>query len=335
MNKTIIIIMISFLIGLLVGAFGTHRILTAKYDRFKETYKRQLDGKLTEQEQELQQANQQLNTVNSELVKEKDLRSFIEKQFQNAERETQQMKNLIKKYKLNVESYLNTIAELQKTVEGGSGMATSAFPCSLSQQPIPYNYTLWHKNQTTRRIYLEDPDICKEGGEKITLNQIFSIKAVGYIQENGFLKTQQIWVDEIDPVTRETIDSLQVDVDASQFKYTARIPPAPVPPFKEWAFQWFKFDDPNLLVSYDTKNALGIGLELLRFWRLGTNLRYNYKFDHDNDPYKSRLSAGLVYHIGWKEVETNIGIGTSISTPTDAIGNTWIGTAELTFDLLK
>lgn len=336
--KNLAIMIIIAILFAAIGAFTTYTILRNKYKDMLDTYERQLDGELTEAERELQEANEQLQTLQAELVREKELADSVKADLADAY--YVKVQNLRRKYNMELDSYSRTIARLEQEIKG-KGTTTVEVDisdttktkidniCAEDMPPIKYTYTL--SQGDTKRFHLTDPDICEEGDENLTVNQTFSMQMVIQQQEDGFLKTQQVWLNEIDPSTKEVIGEAVLDLDACDFKYRAKPPELPVEPL-DWRLMWFNVLNPNILVSYDTEKCPGVGLELLRIWRFGANVRYNHDFDDSDD---SRLSSGLVYHIGWDEVETNIGVGGSVSTPISDMGGTWIGTVEVTFDMLK
>jgi F0F1-type ATP synthase membrane subunit b/b' len=335
--KNLVTIIIVAILFAAIGAFTTYVVLRNKYKDTLETYERQLKGELTDAEQELQEANEQLQTLRAELIREKELADLAKADL--ADDYYKKVQNLRRKYNMELDSYSRTIARLEQEIEGmgettvevdsSDTTKTKIDICAEDMPPIKYTYTL--PQGDIKRFHLTDPDICEKGDENLTINQTFSMQMVIQQQEDGFLKTQQVWLNEIDPITKEVIAEAELDLDACDFKYRAKPPELPVEPL-DWRLMWFNFLNPNILVSYDTEKCPGVGLELLRIWRLGANVRYNHDVDDSDD---SRLSSGLVYHIGWGAVETNVGVGGSVSTPISDMGGKWIGTVEVTFDMLK
>lgn len=305
--------------GALLGYFGPGR------NNLDETFKRQISGNLTKIEQRLQEADSRWHTINSELVQERELDKLVKQELNGA---TEQIKALKSYYKLQTKSFEEYTFEFNRVIEStketiGNLIRTIPVAACSSGKPIPYSFVLLHKSGQKERIRLDDWDICRQGNERLTLNQAFTVKAVGYVQRDGFLETKQVFVNEIDPMTKEVIDSIAVDANASKFVYSvARLPQQ-------------KFSRLNLLVSYDSRYALGVGLQFLRLARVGAKVGYHHNFETDDKDLRSRVSGGLVYHLRGKKLKTNLGLGAGVSTPVQNLGKPWLGYAEITFDLLK
>lgn len=335
MSKTTIISLVVILvIGLVIGAIATSLPLRQRYKKLLDEYERQHRGELTEKERQLQNANQELGTIRSRWQEEVAIKERVQQELSNNRLALEQIDRLNKTYKLRLDSYQKIVASLQDTLKGLGEAFVSGKICSLVQEPIPYRYIIKHANGLSERISLTDADICAQGDETLVLNQTFTVDAIVYQQKDGFLKTQQAWVSEIDPVTGHVYNKVTIDTAKSSFDYDVTKPVLELPSEFPFSFSFLKFNDPLLLVSYDSYRSIGAGLEWLRFWRIGANLRYNHRIPND-DAIKSRLSAGLLYHLGWKDKETNIGLGASVSTPVQDIASQWLGTVEITFDLLK
>jgi hypothetical protein len=303
-EKTFILIA-AFVLGILIG------YITKEYkiNQVIQNIDRQYSGELNQKELELQKQEQNLNKVKSDLVHTKELNKIIEDSLKN---KISYIRDINEKYESKIKSYSYIVSSLnQKIINKGKTDVQE-----VDSTKTKYGFKIEHSDGSIR-LKIEDENIFEEGDEKVFLNQTFKIDAIIQEQDDGILETQQMFLREIDPVTKEVIAESELDTEESFFVY--------------------KFDRGKIInsgprfpigfiFSYDSKSSVGLGIEFLSINDFGINSRYNF----NEDP---RLSLGASYRINVLDLKTNFSLGGSLSTPIDDIGDKYIGTGEIIFYL--
>jgi hypothetical protein len=192
---------------LVVGSFaGGYYARKSYFETSIANIQRQIDGKLTDKEKELQSKDATINKLESVVLKSNEiLKQALKEQDAQHNRE---MKDLMSKYNLKIDSLTTAYASLQGKDNMGTGSS------GVIDGIRWYNW-----EDSYGRFRLHSPDIMKPYAE-FTYNQRFKLDMVIYKQEqsDGALRTQTMHLYEIDG-TGKVIQEAKIDVDLSKFRY--------------------------------------------------------------------------------------------------------------------
>lgn len=182
------------------GAYLYHRYRDSDWERREAEYQRQLSGKLTDSEKQIEALNTQLGVARSQLVTQdtldeqyKALLTAQDAAFEKFRRE----------HALALKSISNSILALQQQTQGGTETAheVPSPPPAPGQSTTPatrpviaYEYT-----DSQGRFHLSDPDIWVQGDEVLQMKQFFRVKGTVLQQVDGSLMTERVQLLEVAP----------------------------------------------------------------------------------------------------------------------------------------
>lgn len=277
------------------------------YDSKFDEYKRQLEGKLSDKERELQSANDKLGLAKAKLVSYEELISQLESDNFALAKEFEEFK---KKHKLIIESKDEIIAKLEQQINGGNSSTTVSCGDLPDTCEIAYAWS-----DLLGRFKLSDPNIFEPDNETFQSSQIFKVYGEIYRQEDGYLKVRRAVVKEVyrdeDGNIRD-IDGGTAEIIDSEFVYT-NDPSNYVD--ETWLQKHFKLR-PIILSSFglfpnpgDTR--FGAGIEFFNFENFGLNTHTALDFNNISEA-EQRL--GLVYNPKIFDININLAVGASVGT---------------------
>lgn len=213
------------------GAYAYHHYREADWEHRYDEYQRQLQGKLTEREQQMQALNTQLGIAHAQLVtqgtldeKYKALLTARDADFEKFRRE----------HGLALKSISNAVFALQQQERGGTETAREEPPAPAPpgepatvpvQKVISYEFT-----DKEGRVHLKDPDIWVQGDEELQLQQFFQVEGSVLQQTDGSLMTERVQLTEVSPDgTGQYRPLTQAQLVDANFTY-ANAPQAGPPP---------------------------------------------------------------------------------------------------------
>jgi len=244
---------VTALVVFIFAAYDYWQVRTAL--NYQKTYSRQVNGYLSDKENELISQDVKFNKVKTTLVsnakKLKEEASEYRSKYQKASKEYEQF---VKNNKLVLEQYQNNVFTLKQEVKSlknapaKTKIVIEKGSCT-SDTIVSYTY-----DDPTERLSFTTPNCLVNGNEVWSLNQAFSVYGEVHQQKNGALKVATLNLTELDPLDHSKILS-KASLVKSEFKYV------PLPIEK---------------VSYDMVTfGLGINQKL----KLNANIGYNlYSF---------------------------------------------------------
>jgi hypothetical protein len=175
------------------GAYTYHRYRDADWERRENEYQRQLQGKLTESEKQMQALNTELGTARAHLVTQATLDEKYQALLTAKDADFEQFR---REHALALESLSNATFQLQQREHGGKETARevppstppAGEPTAPSAHPvIAYEYT-----DPEGRVQLKDPNIWVQGDEELQLQQLFRVQGTVLQQTNGSLMTERV-----------------------------------------------------------------------------------------------------------------------------------------------
>lgn len=313
---SVIILISVFTIGYFVGHHKNSLEL--------ETYKRQVSGKLSQKEEALESANNDLGIAKSQLLSQQALNEQLKK---DKEEYNQKFQDFIKKYNLEIVSRDQTIAELKQTTVGGTtevnGVQINSDSTSTS---ISYSYT-----DPQKRFHLIDPDIFKPNNETLITDQKFKITGEIYKQKDGSLETRRLVLREViqNPDGSITeIPNAKATILNSQFQYS-NDPQEDVPQNNPSIFHPRLIGIANVnIIDHTGQMNFGLGAELLNYKGFGISSGLGMDFQTLQ---RSQLQIGLEY----QPPPLNVGFGVFAGTPFNNLGNEWSLSTGLIFYITK
>jgi hypothetical protein len=182
------------------GAYLYHRYRDADWEHREAEYQRQLSGKLTDREKEIEALNTQLGLARSQLVTQDSLDEKYKALLTAQDAAFEQFR---REHALALKSISNSILALQQETRGGTETAHEVTPSPAvpgqSATPagrpvIAYEYT-----DTQGRFHLSDPDIWVQGDEVLQMKQFFRVKGTVLQQVDGSLMTERVQLLEVAP----------------------------------------------------------------------------------------------------------------------------------------
>lgn len=219
------------IVSAVVGAYAYHHYREADWERRYDEYQRQLQGKLTGSEQQMQTLNTQLSLAQAQLTtqgtldeKYKALLTARDEDFEKFRRE----------HELALKSISNAVFALQQQERGGTETAQVQPPApsqpgepspAPAQQVISYEFT-----DKQGRVHLKDPDIWVQGDEELEFKQYFQVDGSVLQQTDGSLMTERVQLTEVSPSsTGKYLPLTQAQLVNANFTY-ANAPQAGAPP---------------------------------------------------------------------------------------------------------
>ncbi|QRO02059.1 hypothetical protein JRI60_25135 [Archangium violaceum] len=182
------------------GAYAYHRYKDADWERRDDEYQRQLQGKLTESEKQMQELNTQLSLARAQLVTQGTLEEKYQAQLTARDADFEKFRL---EHALALKSISNAVFELRQQELGGTQTAREEPPAPTrpgeptippDQRAISYEFT-----DKEGRVHLEDPNIWVQGDEKLQLAQFFRVEGTVLQQTDGSLMTERVQLIEVAP----------------------------------------------------------------------------------------------------------------------------------------
>jgi hypothetical protein len=316
--KTKIILASITAAALFIGGYFTgHHTNSSELD----IYKRQVQGELSQKEEALEAANNDLGVSKSQLFSQQALNDILKKDKGEYDKKFQ---DFVKKYNLEISSRDQTLAQLQQTTTGGTTEINGAQPIETTQQPLSYSYT-----DPYNRFHLLDPDIYKSNNETFTIDQKFKITGEIYKQKDGSLETRRIVLREIiqnsDGTTTE-IPNAKATILSSQFQYSNDPQEEPKAP---GIFHPRLIGIANVnLIDHTGQTNFGLGAEIFNYRGFGLSSGFAADFQNVS---RSQLQFGLEY----QPPPLNVGFGVFGGTNMDKFGSEWSLNTGLVFYITK
>jgi F0F1-type ATP synthase membrane subunit b/b' len=289
-------------------------------------YHRQMSGQLTDAEKKLESANNALGVAQSKMMEQSTLASAYKKENIQTSAEFEQFK---KQYKLQLESYQRTIAQLQEQINSkNSTVITTNNPRTATDPPPDeqFDHAIDPKKEKLSydwksgdgRFELYDSDIFVANTTKtFTLSQHFRVTGEIYEERIGFLRTQRLTLEEVvvdgknsDGSVRYKVVGMAKVVD-SKFNYTVASPDTWVP-HKGIIGLWGVISG-NLGFNngLNPRFLLGTGLEVLQWKGIGLGAQLYF----DTSVWKdSGFGIDLAYRPTIKNTRLNIALDVGLAT---------------------
>lgn len=215
-------------IGVGLGVVGTTLYYQWSARKFDHNYTRQLEGRLTDKERQLEAQNAQLGTAQSKLMSQDELEKRYQAQLSEKDKAFEAFR---REHDLKIKSMTDDLESLQERVSNGRGRVTEVAPQPAPGNPstpawrpaIAYDYS-----DADGRFHLTDPDIWVEGNETLDVKQLFELKREVFAQTNGSLMTERLQLAEVvkaeDGSYREVAQASLVN---AHFTYVNPPPPPP------------------------------------------------------------------------------------------------------------
>lgn len=311
---TLIALVVVVLMGL--GGLQMHSCHSEENEKLQ-TYSRQLEGKLTAKEQELQQLDTELGVAHSKLVTQEELAKQLKK---DKEELNTKFNKFVEKHNLQIKSKDRTIASLEQKLQGGNS-GTNVTPgdtdpntidlCkSVDQCIISYFWT-----DPLQRFELRDPNIFEKGNETFKSKQFFKIYGEVWEQEDGSLQTRRLVLREMMPTEDgdyEPIPGAKAKVVDSEFTYHN-------PPTIEPEFQWtdmFRLRAIAVggveILPNSGHLTFGLGLEFFNLYGFGIGTFTSFDFQN---PENIAQHISIEYNPTIFDTELNLGIFVSMGSP--------------------
>jgi len=306
---------------------------------------------------EIQEFSSKLGRAESDLVRQTDLSEQYEGEIKSFRKEIAKQTDKIRVKDLKIRSRDETIAGLQGQISGGNssviivdvstGESGSTFETVVdvnevcgSDKVLAYRWSDKHQ-----RFELFDPDISKSGDEQFKYSQLIRIKGIVLTDSSGNVQVKRVSAEEVieveqeGKVSYEAIEGGKVVLVDSKFEYTNE-------PDKPEGFNWLDPLTLRPMVGFDFPYMTpSIGLEIVNFGRwvpylnigLGPKLSFDVSGLPDGDfssLENSRVGVAAIYHIAPPWLDTNFGLGVSLSTPMNDLDQLMLS-VDLTFYLTQ
>jgi hypothetical protein len=264
-TKTIILI-VSSLFTLLYSSYQAYSAYTEM--QLVKTKNRQLQGFLSQKEQQLLEQKEDFNIAKGKL--ESSVKVLEEEASEFRERYTDlnaDYQKFVSENDLRLIQYQKRIYSLKQKIKTSPTsnqqvkIITKEGKCD-KQTIISYLYT-----DPSNRITFKTPNCLKKGGEEITLNQTFTIYGEVHKQKDGLLKVSSLTLREVDTKSNKVIASAKLL--SSDFKFIDDSSDLKT----EEAFL-------TLGVGYSSKHleAFNLGYNFYNYSNLDLNLSLNYTY---------------------------------------------------------
>jgi Skp family chaperone for outer membrane proteins len=282
-----------------------------KHNSRLETYKRQVQGKLTEKERELQKMRAELGISKSELVTQQELAKRLRKDKEEVDGEFEAFK---KKHNLIIKSRDRTIASLRQKLKGGTTeviVSGDTDGCKGLEDRCIISYN-WSDH--LGRFRLVDSNIFEKDNEIFESEQIFKIYGEIYEQKDGSLQIRRLVLREVykdESGEYKPIPDAKADIVDSNFQYSN------APFVDEWKWQdLFRlrgiFVGGVEILPNSGNTRFGLGLEFLTFRGIGIG---SYTMLDFQRPELISQHISLQYNPTIMDTELNFGVFVSVGTP--------------------
>ena len=299
------------LVGLLVFGGGMLSKCQSDANARIQDYNRQLEGKLSDQEREMQQLNTALGLAKSELLTQKELSERYKKDREEIDEE---FDKFVKKHNLEIASRDRTIAKLKQKI-GGDGTAVVVAPNEESCKNVEKCVISYNWEDTLKRFKLTDPNIWESGDEVFESEQVFKIYGEVFQQKDGSLQTRRLVLREVTQLedgTYEPIPNGKAEIVDSKFEYQN-------PPRLELEKDWTDLFTLRMIAvgsvtAFPDPGAtnFGLGVEFFNWEGLGINTYTAINFKNIE---KTEQRLGVTYSPTFFDRPLNLGIGASVGTP--------------------
>ncbi|NMO23159.1 hypothetical protein HPC49_50345 [Pyxidicoccus fallax] len=182
------------------GAYAYHHYRDADWERRYAEYQRQLQGRLTESERQMQALNTQLGVARARLVTQDTLDEKYQALLTARDADFEKFR---REHALAIKSISQAVFGLQQRERGGTETAHEEPPAparpgapmaSPARQVISYEFT-----DSEGRVHLKDPNIWLQGDEDLELTQSFQVEGTVMQQTDGSLMTERVQLTEVTP----------------------------------------------------------------------------------------------------------------------------------------
>lgn len=332
---SIVVLLLAF-VCMSVLAFGIYQISTDIQSKLDDA-----NRVITSKIEEIQEFDQKLGIAESELRREEDLAVKYKDEIESFKKELKTKSDKIKTQDLVIKSRDETIAILNGVIGPGGGSTSTTVVGNTNVSAVCGGEVIAYQwSDKNKRFSLSDPDIAISDNEEFTYRQLIRVKGVVVSDKEGNVQIKKVSAEEVLERTDEngnavfeTIPDSNLKLVSSQFEYTNEL--------KEK--KGFRVFDPITLrpvVGFDTALTPSVGIEVANIgrWLPYVNIGLVPKIAFDvSDPLNgslqnSRVGVGLIYHLAPPFIDTNVGIGMSLSTPFNNVGQ-MVLTVDATFYL--
>ncbi|HEX5749267.1 MAG TPA: hypothetical protein VFZ09_23765 [Archangium sp.] len=180
------------------GAYAYHRYRDAGWERRYDEYQRQLQGKLTESEKQMQALNTELGTARARLVTQASLDEKYQALLTAKDADFEKFR---REHALAVKSLSDATFQLQQREHGGTETAREEPPPTPSPAeptaPSAHPVISYEFKDAEGRVQLKDPNIWVQGDEELQLQQLFRVEGTVLQQTNGSLMTERVQLQEV------------------------------------------------------------------------------------------------------------------------------------------
>lgn len=307
---------------------------------------------------EIQEFDSKLGRAKSDLRRRDDLVEQYKLEINEFKKEIAKQTDKIKSKDLQIKSRDETIAGLKGKVSGGnssvvvinealeSNEGEGTFETIVDVREVCGDKTLAYRwSDEHQRFELFDPNINQSGDEEFTYNQLIRIKGLVLTDATGNVQVKKVTAEEViqknvnGETQYEVIEGGEVVLVDSKFEYTNELS-------REPGFDWLAPITLRPVVGFDVPYMTpSIGLEVVNLgrWVTYANVGIVPKLSFDVSGFpngnfttlqNSRVGVGLVYQFIPPLVDTNVGLGMSISTPINDLGTPMLS-LDLTFYLTE
>jgi hypothetical protein len=273
-------------------------------------------NQLTKKDAEVQQLDTRLQIAESNLLAQRELNRQALSELSN------EVKDLMKKYDLELQSRDETIAKLVNSVKGGSTNVTVENTTNIDREVLESVKIGYSWADKFKRFHLQDPNIWDEGDETFKAQQHLRVRGYVLQGKDGKLQTRHVDVEEI----------YQKGLDENGKPIFDRVPGSSF----ELVDADFSYVDPKIqektfldifalrpYASFDTAISPGLGIEFIQFGRwidwanvgLGAELSADLSDPLGSSLQNSRVGLSAQYHFIPPFLGTNMALGAGVSVP--------------------
>lgn len=309
----------------LIVAFAALAILATLLVLSKNELNR-IANSLTAKDAEIQQLDKDLGISKSSLLSLSDLNKKYKEEIEGF---PAKLKKIIDSYELKILSRDRTIAALKNQIAGGTTVVEVKPDTPEGNKVISYQWT-----DPLSRFRLTDPDIFVPDNENFTYSQYVTVTGHVLYGKDGRLQIRRVELKEVTPSGQDSsgkptfkpVPGGKMEIVDSTFDYSDLAA-------KEKSV--FDVFHPRVIASLGAHTQLlppsakllpGVGLEIANLGRFidHANVGINTKLSLDTDNIlASRIGAGIAYTVAPPAVDTNLGLGISVSTPSNNLLNEW------------
>jgi hypothetical protein len=279
-----------------------------------QTLSDKIDAMSKNHQAEILNLNKKLGTSQSQLVTQENLSKQYKDELTKKDADFEKER---KKYKLEIKSRDDVIAELKGKVNGGKSSAGGNCKTENGEPPkVDYH---WQDN--LERFKLDDPNVFVENNEHFEYKLKLSVKGEVFTDKNGNIQTRKIEFQEVYGSENQPVDDSHIEIVSNDFKYTNDD--------KKRQKVWSDIFTLRPIGTFDIALMPGIGLEILNLGKLVdySNIGLYTKLSADlSDPLSgslqnSRMGIGIDYHIAPPWLKSNFAVGASLNLPFNQLNN--------------